>query len=270
MSESLQRLRELVQLLESGHISREEFEQAKQKALAEEQPILDSTHDSSLPTKVGPYRLLGLIGEGGMGRVFRAQHDDSTIREQQGGEVLSSCFMLNMLEMPRPPNDSDKKRPWACGSTTPVLSGVGTGRGWPTERLGHGICARSNTERTLGASKRSRSLVEAKPVLTNLVEAVNYAHISGVVHRDLKPDNIILTNAGSLKILDFGIAKSENANLTQTGYGLGTADYMAPEQFTDAKGRWPRRCLFAGSDSVSDANQPPAMETALGGRSTAL
>ena len=77
---------------------------------------------------------------------------------------------------------------------------------------------------------------EAKPVLTNLVEAVNYAHISGVVHRDLKPDNIILTNAGSLKILDFGIAKSENANLTQTGYGLGTADYMAPEQFTDAKG----------------------------------
>jgi serine/threonine protein kinase len=63
---------------------------------------------------------------------------------------------------------------------------------------------------------------------------VEYAHSQGVVHRDIKPENVVVGTNGSLKILDFGIAKDLEDGKTKTGTGMGTVDYMAPEQYTDA------------------------------------
>lgn len=71
-------------------------------------------------------------------------------------------------------------------------------------------------------------------IMTRLLEALAYAHEEGVVHRDVKPANIIIMSNGKLKVADFGIAHLDSSNLTQVGTIIGTPGYMAPEQYTGA------------------------------------
>jgi len=68
-------------------------------------------------------------------------------------------------------------------------------------------------------------------------EALSHAHEQNMIHRDIKPDNILLTKTGIVKVADFGLAKilDEDVSMTQSGTGLGTPLYMAPEQARDAK-----------------------------------
>jgi serine/threonine-protein kinase len=67
-------------------------------------------------------------------------------------------------------------------------------------------------------------------VIAQIAAALDYAHAHGVIHRDVKPANVILTGDGKVKITDFGIARLDSSNLTQEGQMLGTPNYMAPEQ----------------------------------------
>jgi tRNA A-37 threonylcarbamoyl transferase component Bud32 len=74
-------------------------------------------------------------------------------------------------------------------------------------------------------------LEDAIRILQQVAAALDHAHASGVVHRDVKPANIMIDRSGSVKVMDFGIAKiDEGANLTSTGSIVGTPNYMAPEQ----------------------------------------
>jgi len=76
---------------------------------------------------------------------------------------------------------------------------------------------------------------EASRLLTPVARALNYAHLNQIVHRDIKPSNILITDSGDPMLSDFGIAKildvQEHTQLTSTGTGVGTPDYMAPEQW---------------------------------------
>jgi hypothetical protein len=75
---------------------------------------------------------------------------------------------------------------------------------------------------------------EALRIIPQLCDAVQYAHDRGVIHRDLKPENVLIDRAGNVKVADFGLAKlgdEDGSNLTGTGDRLGTARYMAPEQW---------------------------------------
>ena len=76
--------------------------------------------------------------------------------------------------------------------------------------------------------------VEAARLLAPVARALAYAHQQGILHRDVKPSNILITGSGEPVLTDFGIAKllenDSGATLTGTGVGVGTPEYMAPEQ----------------------------------------
>jgi eukaryotic-like serine/threonine-protein kinase len=74
-------------------------------------------------------------------------------------------------------------------------------------------------------------LQDVMSIMSRLLDALEYAHEHGVVHRDIKPQNIIMTPDGRLKLADFGIARIDRSNLTQVGSIMGTPAYMSPEQY---------------------------------------
>jgi eukaryotic-like serine/threonine-protein kinase len=84
--------------------------------------------------------------------------------------------------------------------------------------------------RSLEAGQRM-ALPQVVRVMEQLLSALAYAHEKGVVHRDMKPSNVFVLRDGTIKVVDFGLARIEASNLTETGTLLGTPAYMSPEQF---------------------------------------
>jgi serine/threonine-protein kinase len=186
----------------------------------------------------GKYRIIRLIGDGGMGAVFEARH-----------EVLGSSVALKFLhaELAKRPGLAQRFLQEARVSAsiqsphvTRVTDVEQTQDGSPylVMELLVGESLQSFMDR-VGRAKRDQALDFALQILAGL-EA---AHALGVVHRDLKPDNVFITPSGGgpiLKLLDFGIAKLRESQeyqrgLTRPGSVMGTPEYMAPEQLYSAE-----------------------------------
>jgi len=182
----------------------------------------------------GPYDILGTIGEGGFGRVYRARHQDDEIAEEQGGEIALKVLHEILLEHPslvkRFVREAELGQRLKHPGIAQVFEVVHDGpvlamamqlvKGEPLSTLmGHGFLPPDQT----------------LLIADEIADALQHAHAHGIVHRDLKPDNILLTATGQAVVLDFGIAKIPEALHTVTGSTLGTPDYMAPEQHLDAK-----------------------------------
>jgi serine/threonine protein kinase len=88
---------------------------------------------------------------------------------------------------------------------------------------------------------------EAVRIVAQVAEALHYAHQRHVIHRDVKPDNVLLTADGEAKLADLGLAKDcdSEEHLTRPSSGLGTPNYMSPEQFSDAKHAGPRCDVYS-------------------------
>jgi eukaryotic-like serine/threonine-protein kinase len=90
-------------------------------------------------------------------------------------------------------------------------------------------------------ARASFDFAQLVDLMTQLLDALAFAHDRGVVHRDIKPSNLIVTNAGLLKVADFGVARIDTSDLTVAGMVIGTPSYMSPEQ-----------CRGLGVDARSD------------------
>ena len=181
-------------------------------------------------TRVGPYEIDRKIGAGGMGVVYGAK--DERLGRSVAIKVLPAAVI----------GDADRLRRFEQEART-----VG-GLNHPNLVILHDVGRHDGapyivTELLSGQSLRARiaesplPLREVIRIAVDVARGLNAAHGSGIVHRDIKPDNIFLTRDGRVKILDFGIAKLRDLDpahaataATGSGVVVGTPGYMAPEQ----------------------------------------
>jgi serine/threonine-protein kinase len=185
--------------------------------------------DPQLDTRIGPYRLLRLLGEGGMGRVYLAQRADGQFEQQVALKLMRAGFASNEVNE-RFRRERELLARLAHPNIAQLHEGGVSADGLPYFTLeyveGEPI-GRWCDERRISINGRLRLLLQ-------VCDAVQYAHRNLIVHRDLKPSNILVTADGEAKLLDFGIAKvidtRSEPGLTGTQSQPMTREYAAPEQ----------------------------------------
>ena len=174
-------------------------------------------------TTIGPYTLVAELGRGGMGVVWRAR--DGRLGREVALKFISARFEGDERATARFLREARSASALSHVNVAAVYE-VGAVAGRPylamalldgeslKERLGHGPVP----------------MTEAVEILSGMAAGLGAAHLGAVVHRDVKPGNVMLTSTG-VKLVDFGLAKLETeVTLTESGMAVGTLAYMAPEQ----------------------------------------
>lgn len=195
------------------------------------------------------YRIEGLLGTGAMGKVFHATdlqrerpvavkvlHPDKARKEQVLARFRREAAIMAEIAHPGIVQVFDWGR-------------TAEGVDYIVMELLHG--------KTLREHLRSHGPMTPKellPIIVAVADALAAAHAKGVVHRDLKPDNVFLCDGGAVKVVDFGLSMLDtDARMTKTGVMLGTPRYMAPEQIRSAKNVDPRVDVYALGVTVHEA-----------------
>lgn len=180
----------------------------------------------------GEYRVLDRIGAGGMGQVFQARH--RRMDRIVALKVMSAKSMKNADSIKR----FQREVKAAAKLTHPnIVHAYDAGEQDGVHYLVMEFVDGADLSSTI---KKRGVLTPAQTVdyMTQAARALAYAHRAGVVHRDIKPGNLLVDRQGTLKVLDLGLARFETGSdpfdaeseLTQSGALMGTVDYMAPEQ----------------------------------------
>ncbi|MHB2016255.1 MAG: serine/threonine protein kinase, partial [Candidatus Xenobia bacterium] len=182
------------------------------------------------PSQIGPYQVLGCLGQGGMGAVYRVRDENgqavalklmsladrsafSQARFEREFKVLQRLCHPNLVRV----------LSYACQGEYPYYT-MELVEGKPL--LDHAAFASPPGTELCGAATP-----QVLHILQQLLSALDYIHRNGLVHRDIKPENIICTRDGIVKLVDFGLVRdAAQSRLSQSGTIVGTLDYLAPEQ----------------------------------------
>jgi serine/threonine protein kinase len=178
-----------------------------------------ATDGSVLPERVGRYRILGLLGVGAVGRVYRA-------RDPETGRVVAMKRVRRHLSRdPRVMERFRREGIAAEGLSHPNLLRVyDVGPDYLVLELVEGESLDERLER-----RGALAPEEALSILQQMAEALDSIHARGIVHRDVKPSNVLLARDGTVKLSDFGMAHLSWAPITRSGELIGSPAYMAPE-----------------------------------------
>jgi serine/threonine protein kinase len=191
-------------------------------------------------TRLGVYEVTAQIGVGGMGEVYRAT--DTTLGRQVAIKILPDAFAADADSLAR----FEREAKTLASLNHPHIAAIyGFERTAGTHALVMELVEGEDLSQRI--ARGAIPLDEALPIAKQIAEALEVAHEQGIIHRDLKPSNIMVRPDGTVKVLDFGLAKAmepaagssqsptiTTPAMTQAGMILGTAAYMSPEQ---AKGR---------------------------------
>ena len=214
---------------------RREVESLLQQVISQDGPLERVAEHAraawDCPAKIGQYRIVSLIGEGGMGAVYKAEQDRP--RRTVALKVLKSALaspelarrfgqeseVLGRLQHP------NIAQVYEAGS---AQTDLGPQPYFAMEFI-HGVSLVDY------ANQRELSTPQRLDLMIRICDAVDYAHRCGIIHRDLKPANILVNESGQPKILDFGVARVTNSDGGMTGQTslgdlVGTLAYMSPEQ----------------------------------------
>jgi Tol biopolymer transport system component len=189
-------------------------------------------------TRLGPYEITSAIGAGGMGEVYSAR--DTRLNRNVALKVLPEVFAGDVERMAR----FEREAKLLASLNHPNIAAIhGLEESGPMRALVMELVEGPTLAERIATGPIPMD--EALPIAKQVAEALEYAHDHNVIHRDLKPANIKVTAEGTVKVLDFGLAKALaddpageslansptlSAMATKQGVILGTAAYMSPEQ----------------------------------------
>jgi tRNA A-37 threonylcarbamoyl transferase component Bud32 len=195
-----------------------------------------------MPDRLGKYEIVEVLGKGAMGVVYKAFDPDihrtvaiKTIRKELVDDRERAAMMFARFK-----NEARAAGRLSHPGIVAVHDYGDTGDlTYIAMEFVQGMSLRDYFNR--GTRFQEHDIVS---IMAQLLEALQHAHEQGVWHRDIKPANLIVMNNGRVKIADFGIAKVDTSQLTQTGLVMGSPGYMAPEQYSGGTVDW-RADLFA-------------------------
>lgn len=188
-------------------------------------PLQSAGYDQvTTPTKIGRYEIIDRVGRGGMGAVYRGR--DTVLEREVAIKVMSADFAADETSRPRFYREA---RAAAKLQHRNIVTIFEFGEEDETPFIVMEFL------RGQDLSKRMRvppplTLEQKLDIIAELCTGLHFAHEQGVIHRDVKPANIWLVPDGSVKLLDFGIAKSSTSTMTRQGSVFGSISYMSPEQ----------------------------------------
>jgi len=185
----------------------------------------------NIPTTIGRYEVKRLLGGGAMGYVWLAE--DPRIKRKVAVKTMRTDNLRN---------EADRVECLARFQREAEVSGLLNHPSIVTiydvgeSELGPFLAMEFIQGKPLDALLKGEhgvSLTDKLKIIASIAEALDHAHVNGVIHRDVKPGNVMIGDDGRAKLMDFGIAKREDASLTQTGTFLGTPSYASPEQIRE-------------------------------------
>ena len=188
--------------------------------------LLDAPQQADELGRVGRYRVIEFIAAGGMGLVFKAE--DSHLGRLVCIKIMHPALALKPDARLRFERESRAAAQLRSERIVTLLD-IGVQRDLPYIVMqlldGESLRSRLSREVKLTAQQSVQYMIQ-------IAEGLRHAHSMGILHRDIKPDNIWITATGDIKLLDFGLARpfEEAGNLTTTGGLIGTPQYMSPEQ----------------------------------------
>jgi eukaryotic-like serine/threonine-protein kinase len=183
------------------------------------------------PEKIGKYEIQGELGEGGMGVVYKG-FDRAIARNVAIKAINKASVDAQELKyiLERFRVEAQAVGRLAHPRIVQIYDyGEDDETAYIVMELINGKTLRQHL-----AQEASYEIREIGEIIDQVLQGLGHAHSEGVIHRDIKPGNIMINSDGRIKISDFGIARIDSSNLTQVGEILGTPYYMAPEQFIGA------------------------------------